>query len=1323
MAQEPVIHPAEDSDPDPGPPGEKPYEMAGRELSRPVLFDLQDVSGRLVEGHDAEGWLYRSEDQKLFGDACAKLVYVGNGPNPRLVVRPETPITIPDPWDALNFWNYGNNWGWAPDPQTPPLRVAAMLRDASGWEFAIPLGSVNYKYWFLMNGRLQADQSARLQRPVQFVGLEFTNARNTERRTIYLGPCEFFQEEWKPLSFQPWPEKLPFPTREETILPTNDAAYENEVTSDGDATVFTYRGDDCTLAYRVTPGTGTLGDVELLHNGKAVTPCSGGGLRIVTAEGILEPDSPDVQRTLTDAALQNGVLTTSWRLEAGDVATTVTYRFRILQKSLIVEIEADQPVVERVALGRAQPVSEPKLFKIPYLTYGGNDPRVLYADGLFYFLQFDWYHSDASVLEGSARVGPDWAACNGAATYIPKTDGVRNLVRERLFITASPRVEEVLPTIANPASPMREQQAHRLWRVRSGSDHALEIADAARLRRYGCEHVTVRYHENSWRDAGESFTFRTQAAPGRGGDQALRDFVAGVQALGWRVGLYTNYTDYAPVNSYWNEDWVSRHPDGNWQRAWMRCYAPKPMRAVEMEAILAPQIQAKFGENHSYCDVHTAVSPFSRVDYDHRVPGAGTFRRTFECFGRLLYNEKFAHKGPVYSEGRNHWWYAGLTDGNYAQIISGSPPKEPLLVAFDLLKMHPLQMDAGMGAPGMFFRGAPGDLDQFVATSLAYGHIGFVDWGDLHGTLRIYYMMQQLQSHYVMIPVARIEYDDGGKFVDTSEALISGAYLEGRVHVVYENGTEVWANASDRPWVISLGDTGLTLPKWGYAAGGGAGPQAATCYSAVVPAAGPDASRGPRRHVSYSHGPEQKYVDSPDGFAFLGGLAAEGSGALRLEDGRPYVIRTDQFADFAFRPDQAGLDPARNIRAAGEAEDGSTVEDFTVRWSRGMVHIIPGEAPAQRYALSQADGPAPPALKAPILAPRGSEVKVTLPADAKLSGDLSWEVGGERTAATATRAEDVLTVRLPEDVAPASHLWLAVPVGHEPLWVDFIAVEPIDVSLDIELPARLAVGEKLSGFVSLVSNLPREADVQMAFAPEGVSFEPADATVALAVGSRHRQDVAVALPDQPGRYELAVLATEGNWEARVARPVSAIWEYPTLLDLTDPTVDYVKGYCPRGGEETMGGETMFEGSFQPTQGVSGGVPRACIFSHPPFGARKTGYVFGIYDLTLPANRQTFLEFWMGMRDGLDRTDGVTFRVMVTDQDGTETRVFSQHHQAISWQEAEVDLSAFAGKAVKLKLVADCGPNDDTTADHALWGDAKAVVRDARARTLLVTAAD
>ena len=304
-------------------------------------------------------------------------------------------------------------------------------------------------------------------------------------------------------------------------------------------------------------------------------------------------------------------------------------------------MEADQPVVERVALGRAEPVSDAKLFRIPYLTYGGNDPRALYGNGLFVFTQFDWYYSDASILEGAAAAGPDWAAYNGAAVYVPKTDGTRSPVRERLFITASPRWRGLRTsrTRLRPcAGTVRPALAREEWGGPQGRDRrgpGLGTTDWRRSRFATTRIAGATPAKLHIPPAGRT---RARRRPG------TQDFVAAVQSLDWRVGLYTNYTDYAPVNSYWSEDWVARHPNGDWQHAWMRCYAPKPMRSVEMEALLAPQIQAKFGENHSYCDVHTAVTPFSRVDYDHRVPGAGTFRRTFECFGRLLYNEKTAHR-------------------------------------------------------------------------------------------------------------------------------------------------------------------------------------------------------------------------------------------------------------------------------------------------------------------------------------------------------------------------------------------------------------------------------------------------------------------------------------------------------------------------------------------------------------------------------------------------------------------------------------------------------------------------------------------------------
>ena len=70
------------------------------------------------------------------------------------------------------------------------------------------------------------------------------------------------------------------------------------------------------------------------------------------------------------------------------------------------------------------------------------------------------------------------------------------------------------------------------------------------LRAYGIEKLIQCNHEIAWRDGGESFTLRTRAAPKRGGDAALQRYVAHQRGLGWLAGLYSNYTDYAPVNEF-----------------------------------------------------------------------------------------------------------------------------------------------------------------------------------------------------------------------------------------------------------------------------------------------------------------------------------------------------------------------------------------------------------------------------------------------------------------------------------------------------------------------------------------------------------------------------------------------------------------------------------------------------------------------------------------------------------------------------------------------------------------------------------------------------
>ena len=79
---------------------------------------------------------------------------------------------------------------------------------------------------------------------------------------------------------------------------------------------------------------------------------------------------------------------------------------------------------------------------------------------------------------------------------------------ETLFINVSPDVHEVLPTVDNPASPMRSIQADRLWAINGGSDLNGLGQFVTGLRSKGVEKVTIRYHEDFWREGGESYTFK-----------------------------------------------------------------------------------------------------------------------------------------------------------------------------------------------------------------------------------------------------------------------------------------------------------------------------------------------------------------------------------------------------------------------------------------------------------------------------------------------------------------------------------------------------------------------------------------------------------------------------------------------------------------------------------------------------------------------------------------------------------------------------------------------------------------------------------------------
>ncbi|HID21921.1 MAG TPA: hypothetical protein EYP14_05915, partial [Planctomycetaceae bacterium] len=389
------------------------------------------------------------------------------------------------------------------------------------------------------------------------------------------------------------------------------------------------------------------------------------------------------------------------------------------------------------------------------------------------FRQPDWYVTHASVFR------PD------RCEYVPAFNGPRAPLHERIFLTVSTEFHEVLPNIPNPKSPTAHVLGEYVYTNMSG----ILAGDALgrclglwrQMKRLGMDKIIVKHHAHTWSDhsgqGNEPFVQRLKAARNiPGGDAALADYIRQVKALGYQYFLYTDYCIFGPVCAHFDEGLVSLSPNGQWKPGWYQYYALTPLMAPVLAARLAPQLKAKYGLTGSYCDQHTCPPPSRWVDYDPRKPGAAMLNTVFRAYCRVFEIEKRAYRGPVVSEGGNHWFYAGVVDGNYAQL---RPPrgvrrsKVPFLVDFDLLKIHPLEVDIGMGWRGSYgydryAKNWDDALDRFLCATIAFGHSGIlyapnfpgvysIDKADPLGrwkrsSVRTYFMIQQLAARYALRP-------------------------------------------------------------------------------------------------------------------------------------------------------------------------------------------------------------------------------------------------------------------------------------------------------------------------------------------------------------------------------------------------------------------------------------------------------------------------------------------------------------------------------------------------------------------------------------------
>ncbi len=118
-----------------------------------------------------------------------------------------------------------------------------------------------------------------------------------------------------------------------------------------------------------------------------------------------------------------------------------------------------------------------------------------------------------------------------------------------------------------------------------------------------------------------------------------------------------------------------------------------------------------------------------------------------------------------------------------------------------------------------------------------------------------------------------------------------------------------------------------------------------------------------------------------------------------------------------------------------------------------------------------------------------------------------------------------------------------------------------------------------------------------------------------------------------------------------------------------------------------------------------GQALAAVSVHPPYRNGK-GYAFWTRDVDVPAAAE--LRFSLGMSEKApERSDGVWFKVFAAVLQGGKAGefvpLFERSTKEYAWVPAAVPLAAYAGKRIRLKFVADCGPRDHAVTDQGFWG--------------------
>lgn len=601
-----------------------------------------------------------------------------------------------------------------------------------------------------------------------------------------------------------------------SVAPRSGFAGRTSVTVAAKTAILRYAGPDGTLEYRWTPPTSTndpiLGHWRLHAQMKGDTPVD------VPLAGQSRVDWVSPLPALTQTFTRDGQ------------AATLTTTAHLEGKSLVLDVRCDKPVVRSFDGGGWGPALRRKSVGVPYYS---NPVMFLSHENLFAGALLDWARSAASNQSGTR------------ANYDARTDGTRNALRETLVYTAAWHLDECLPNIPNPPSPYRADLGKRVVLDIWGGAFSLLGERLHTLADFGIGPGVGLIHD--WQRSGydNALPAHVPANPKLGGDPAMAALVQEGKRDNVLMALHENYVDYYPNWEGFTDTDIARDSAGQRINAWynpgtkVQSFAVRPARILPLARTQSPETVTRYGSDACYLDVHSAVPPWFHVDFDAAQPGAGEFATVWDEHRKLWAYERTLHHGPVFGEGNNHWYWSGLLDGVEAQFDQGwrdgQGTTAPLLTDFDLLKIHPLQLNHGMGYYERWWDRGPGAdhsllslLDQYRMQEVAFGHEGFLGgdaWHDPGLAWLEARLMTPLTTKTSLAHPVGIDYWVNGRWADASAVVRAGGGDWSRLRVRWDNGVTVWANGGKRDF--TPGDLTPRPPLW-RRGGAGERPQSQT---------------------------------------------------------------------------------------------------------------------------------------------------------------------------------------------------------------------------------------------------------------------------------------------------------------------------------------------------------------------------------------------------------------------------------------------------------------------------------------------------------------